>query len=76
MNFANTEEAYTQLSNGGTLVSKFANLLFGYYSEENHTEIKSNEAIIDELRAAEARKAKLSGVPKTARASLWKVRTT
>lgn len=59
MNFANTEEAYTQLSNGGTLVSKFANLLFGYYSEENHTKIKSNEAIIDELRAAEARKAKL-----------------
>lgn len=59
MNFANSEEAFTQLSNGGTLVSKFANLLFGYYAEETNTEVKSNEAVIEELKAAEARKAKL-----------------
>lgn len=58
MNFANSDETYTQLSNGGTLVSKFANLLIGYYAEENNTEVKSNEAIIDEIKAAEARKAK------------------
>jgi len=59
MNFANEEEAFTQLSNGGTLMSKFCNLLAGYYAEDNKTDVKSNEEIIDEIKAAEARKAKL-----------------
>ena len=59
MNFSSADEAYQQLSNGGTLVSKFCNLLFGYYAEETKTEVKTNEEVIDELKAAEARKAKL-----------------
>ena len=59
MNFANADEAYLQLSNGGTLVSKFCNLLFGYYAEETKMEVKTNEEVIDEIKAAEARKAKL-----------------
>ena len=58
MNFANEEEAFTQLANGGTLMSKFCNLLFSYYAEDTKTEIKSNEEIIDEIKAAETRKAK------------------
>ena len=60
MNFASADEAYQQLSNGGTLVSKFCNLLFGYYAEENKTEVKTNDEVIDEIKAAEARKAKLA----------------
>lgn len=59
MNFSSADEAYQQLSNGGTLVSKFCNLLFGYYAEETKTEVKTNEEVIDEFKAAEARKAKL-----------------
>ena len=35
MNFANEEEAFTQLANGGTLMSKFCNLMFSYYAEDN-----------------------------------------
>ena len=60
MNFASADEAYQQLSNGGTLVSKFCNLLFGYYAEENKTEVKTNDEVIDEIKAAEARKARLA----------------
>lgn len=58
MNFANADEAYQQLSNGGTLVSKFCNLLLGYYTEETKMEVKTNDEVIDEIKAAEARKAK------------------
>ena len=58
MNFASADEAYQQLYNGGTLVSKFCNLLFGYYSEETKTEVKTNDEVIDEIKAAEARKIK------------------
>ena len=57
MNFANSDECYTQLSNGGTLVSKFANLLFGYYTDETKTELpKSNEELAAEIKEAEAKK--------------------
>ncbi len=58
MNFANADEAYSQLANGGTLMSKFTNLLCGYYAEENKLEIKTNEEVIEELKKAEARKEK------------------
>ena len=58
MNFASSDEAFSQLSNGGTLLSKFCNLLFSYYSEENKAESRTNEDVIDEIKAAEARKAK------------------
>lgn len=59
MNFASADEAFQQLSNGGTLMSRFCNLLFGYYAEDTKTEIKTNEEVIDEIKAAEARKARL-----------------
>ncbi len=58
MNFANSDEAFSQLSSGGTLMSKFCNLLFSYYAEDTKTKLKSNEEIIDEIKAAETRKAK------------------
>ena len=34
MKFADADEAYTQIAQGGTLLSKFANLLFSYYDED------------------------------------------
>lgn len=58
MNFANMDECYSQLSNGGTLLSKFTNLLISYYNEENNIDVKSNEDIIEEIKKAEARKEK------------------
>ena len=58
--FATMEEAWVQLSSGGSIVSKFANLLIGYYQEEHQQELpKSNEEIIEEIKAQEAKKAKL-----------------
>ena len=55
--FATTEEAWIQLSTGGSLVSKFANLLIDYYQEDNKQEIpKTNEEVIDEIKAQEAKK--------------------
>ena len=55
--FANPEEAWVQLSTGGSIVSKFANLLIGYYEEDTKQELpKSNEEIIEELKAQEAKK--------------------
>ena len=53
--FANPEEAWVQLSAGGSLVSKFANLLISYYEEDTKQELpKSNEEIIEELKVQEA----------------------
>lgn len=40
MKFATLEEAYTQISQGGTLLSKFANILFGYFDEDVKKEQK------------------------------------
>ena len=34
MNFNSLEDAYTQIAQGGTLLSRFANMLFAYYDEE------------------------------------------
>ena len=57
--FANMEEAWVQLSSGGSLVSKFANFLIGYYQEDTKQEIpKSNEEIIEEIKAQEAKKSR------------------
>lgn len=59
MNFATPDEGYQQLANGGTLLSKFCNLLFSYYSEETKTEVKTNDEVISEIRAAETRNKKM-----------------
>lgn len=57
-NYQSMDEAYQQLSNGGTNVSKFANLLISYYNEENKITEKSNEEIIEEIKANEAKQKK------------------
>ena len=56
MNFATNDEGYVQLSNGGTLMSKFCNLLFSYYNEDNKTEVKSDEEVMEDIKAAEAKR--------------------
>ena len=57
--FANQEEAWVQLSSGGSLVSKFANFLIGYYQEDTKQELpKSNEEIIEEIKAQEAKRSR------------------
>ncbi len=60
MRFATPEEGYVQLSNGGTLMSKFCNLLIGYYNEDNKqlAEAKTLEESMEEIKAAEERKQK------------------
>lgn len=58
MNFASNEEGYAQMANGGTLVSKFCNLLFSYYNEDNKIENKTDESIIDDIKTQEARRQK------------------
>ena len=59
MNFANLDEGYSQLANGGTIVSKFCNLLFSYYNEDNKlTAVKTDSELIEEIKAQEAKKQK------------------
>ena len=43
MNIATLDEVYTQISKGGSLLSKYANLLFGYFNEEKKAEQKKEE---------------------------------
>jgi len=59
MNFASHDEGYTQLANGGTIVSKFCNLLFSYYNEDNKLANKTDEEKIEEInKAAEVKRQK------------------
>ena len=59
MNFSNSDEAYTQLANGGSIVSKFCNLLFSYYNEDHKQAVKTDEQKIEEInKAAEAKRHK------------------
>lgn len=51
MKFANTDELFTQVSNGGTLVSKVAAILFGYYNEEKAEEKKKQETVKEALES-------------------------
>ena len=52
MKFISVDDAYTQISQGGTLLSKFANLLFTYYDEEMLREQRrkkeKEEALLDQ----------------------------
>ncbi|MBQ4466750.1 MAG: bifunctional (p)ppGpp synthetase/guanosine-3',5'-bis(diphosphate) 3'-pyrophosphohydrolase [Firmicutes bacterium] len=57
--FANAEECWVQLSSGGSIVSKFANLLISYFEEDTKQELpKTNEEIIEEIKAQEAKRAR------------------
>lgn len=59
MNFSNQDEAFTQLANGGTIVSKFCNLLFTYYNEDHKQVTKTDEEKIEEInKTAEAKRQK------------------
>lgn len=58
MNFANADEGYVQLANGGSLMSKFCNLLFSYYNEDNKSETKTDESVMEDIKAAEAKRQK------------------
>ena len=58
MNMKSPEELFIQLSKGGSLVSKCANLLFGYYNTAKELEEKKEE---------EKRKAMLNGEAKRAK---------
>ena len=43
MNIGTMDELFTQISKGGTLLSRYANLLFGYFNEEKKLEQKREE---------------------------------
>lgn len=50
LGYKNSDELYTQLSNGGTLQSKLMNLLLGYEEEEKHEEAAEKEqSLLDNL---------------------------
>lgn len=52
MGFADAEEFYTQIANGGTLVNKAANALFALYDEEQSQENKKKENTVENLTGA------------------------
>ena len=52
MGFADAEEFYTQIANGGTLVNKAANALFALYDEEQSQESKKKENTVENLTGA------------------------
>ena len=58
MNFASSDEGFAQLASGGSLMSKFCNLLFSYYNEDNKADIKTDEAVMEDIKAAEAKRQK------------------
>ncbi len=58
MNFANNDEGFAQLAGGGSLMSKFCNLLFSYYNEDNKIENKTDEAVLEDIKASEAKRQK------------------
>jgi GTP pyrophosphokinase len=58
MNIATMDEVYTQISKGGAILSKYANLLFGYYNEEKRIEQKKEEEKQRRLLENDAKKEK------------------
>lgn len=59
MNIASMDEVYAQIGKGGTVLSKYANLLFGYFTEEKRIEQKKEEEKQKALLANDAKKEKL-----------------
>lgn len=59
LNIATMDETYIQISKGGTVLSKYANLLFGYFNEEKKLEQKREEEKQKKLLENDGRKEKL-----------------
>ncbi len=59
MNMAAMDEVYAQIGKGGTVLSKYANLLFGYFAEEKRIEQKKEEEKQKALLSNDAKKEKL-----------------
>lgn len=59
MNIATMDEVYAQIGKGGTVLSKYANLLFGYLAEEKRIEQKKEEEKQKALLSNDAKKDKL-----------------
>jgi len=57
MKFLSADEGWLQISNGGSLVSKFVSLLVGYYNEDNKVDL-SNEEAIEELKIQQAKESR------------------
>ncbi|MEG0292221.1 MAG: bifunctional (p)ppGpp synthetase/guanosine-3',5'-bis(diphosphate) 3'-pyrophosphohydrolase [Anaerovoracaceae bacterium] len=56
-----TDELYTQLSNGGTLVSKIAGVLFALYNNDKNEEKKKEENTIESFAVKDTSKNKNKG---------------
>lgn len=69
MNFASADEGFAQLANGGTLMSKFCNLLFSYYNEDKKAETKTDESVLEDIKAAEEKSRRDRTRTRTIRAS-------
>lgn len=58
MNISTMDEVYIQISKGGTVLSKYANLLFGYFNEDKKLEQKKEEDKQKKLLENDAKKEK------------------
>ena len=56
MNIATMDEVYAQISKGGTVLSKYANLIFGYFAEDKRIEQRKEEEKQKALLANDAKK--------------------
>ena len=56
---ATMDEVYAQISKGGTVLSKYANLIFGYFAEDKRIEQRKEEEKQKALLANDAKKEKL-----------------
>lgn len=56
LNLSSTEELYTQLSQGGTFLSKVAGMLIGYYNDEKQEETKKAENDIKNIAVEKKKK--------------------
>ncbi|MEG0923838.1 MAG: bifunctional (p)ppGpp synthetase/guanosine-3',5'-bis(diphosphate) 3'-pyrophosphohydrolase [Anaerovoracaceae bacterium] len=59
MNMLNIEDMYSQIGRGGTVLSKFATTIFGYYNEDKKIEQKKDENKIVEVTTKDPKKEKL-----------------
>ncbi len=60
MKFTNSDEGFTQIANGGSVLSKFANLLISYHEEKIKAEMpKSNEEVIEAVKDNEIKRQRI-----------------